>query len=362
MAVNPAVTPIPEWEWIKIADGIKFVSVDILTSDVYYYWTYRVAGGTAPATPTPPDGDNKGVLPDEAVRLFPLDSANALESSRDSDFYIMCANNDEDSDETGSIRVNDNAGKGAASAPPPNPKVPADNFFIQANGPATTLVVDAVFDGKQIQVTDPSDFSIGDVVVITNPASIYFGEALAIVGDIITVDSLLPFAYPAIGSVVQSYTKDMNVDGSITPQVFSIFGPGAPGVKLNVVRIVWNCLTASAVDLSKFGDIVGGVTNGFLMRGVPNPASGLPASNQFNFKTNAELDTITGGDWKPYSATNPAQGQDGYTARYTNGGPDKHDTIPPLITGDRIDAILTDNYTSLSIFRTLFGGNTEFIQ
>ena len=331
--------------WTKVASGVQSVQLWRVKTTARYLYAFVKSGDPAPV------GISEGVPP---FRLTKQDS-RTFQYSGPTDVYIY-------SKKAGLIRADVGSGDGAASAPNPNPKVPTDNFFIQANGPATSLVVDAVFDGKQIQVTDPSDFSIGDVVVITNPASIYFGEALAIVGDIITVDSLLPFAYPAIGSVVQSYTKDMNVDGSVIPQVFSIFGPGAPGVQLNVVRIVWNCLTASAVDLSKFGDIVGGVTNGYLMRGVPNPSSGLPASNQFNFKTNAELDTITGGDWKPYSATNPAQGQDGYTARYTNGGPDKHDTIPPLITGDRIDAILTDNYTSLSIFRTLFGGNTEFIQ
>ena len=331
--------------WVKAASGVQSIQLWRQKTTVNYLYAFVKEGDPAPV------GIDQGV---PIFRLMKRDSAT-FQYSGPTDVYIY-------SRKAGLIRADVGAGDGAASAPNPNPKIPSDNFFIQENGPATSLVVPAVLDGKQIQVTDPSDFSIGDVVVITNPASIYFGEALAVVGDIITLDSLLPFAYPVAITVVQSYTKDMNVDGSVTPQVFSIFGPGAPGIKLNVVRFVWDMLTATAVDLSKFGDIVGGVTNGMLLRGVPNPSSGLPASNQFNLKTNADFNTISGGDWKPYDAQNVVQGQHGCNTRYTMGGEEKHDAIAILITGDRIDIILTDDFSTLLQWRTLFGGNTEFVQ
>lgn len=262
--------------------------------------------------------------------------------------------------QNGKIIAHAGSGQNAASGLSGTIKVPADNFFIQENGIATALTNPTVIDDKQITVDNPATFSIGDVVIITNPAAIYFGEILAVVGPVITLDSLLPFAYSA-GNTVQSYTKDMNVDGSVTPQTFSIFGPGVAGIKLNIVRLIFNALTASSVDLSTFGDIAGGLINGLLLRGVPNPSSGLPPSNQFNIKTNGDLDTLTGGDWIPYAATNPIQGQDGFTARYTFGGKDKHDTILPLEVGDRLDMIISDNLLTLTIFRILFGANTEFL-
>ena len=238
-------------------------------------------------------------------------------------------------------------------------KVPVDNYFLQQNDDATTTNADtAVIDGaagRQIVVSDPSSFSVGDIVVMTKTGSIYFGEVLNVAVNTLTCDALIPVVFPS-GSVIQSFTRDLNVNGSVTPQRFSIFGSGAPNVQINLVRLVWTSLTTDAVDYSKFGDIVGGLTNGMILQGVP--ASGDP-SNQFVIKTNADLDNLTGGDFKVSAASNPAQGQDGFTARYTFGGKDKHDVIPPINIGDRLDIIIQDNLTTLLLFYLLFGANQE---
>ena len=240
-------------------------------------------------------------------------------------------------------------------------RIPVDNFFIQQNDVSTTtaaiVVVGDNLAGRQVEVLNPASFSIDDVVVMTHPPDqIYFGLVLAVVGPLLTCDSLIPFAFP-VGSEIQSFTRDLNVVGSVTPQRFSIFGSGAPNVQLNLTRVVMTALTAAAVDLSKFGDIIGGLTNGIMLQGIP--AGGLPPSNQWNVKTNADLDNLTGGDWKDHSAINPAQGQDGFNARYTYGNPDKHDVIPPINTGDRIDLIIQDNLTTILSLLMLWAGNQE---
>ncbi len=239
-------------------------------------------------------------------------------------------------------------------------KIPLDNHFIQQNAVATTTVAIVVVGdnlaGRQITVTDPSSFSIDDVVVMTTPGQIYFGLVLAVAGPLLTCDSLIPFAFPS-GSVIQSFTRDLNVDGSVTPQRFSIFGSGAQNVQINLTRLVMTGLTDTAVDLSKFGDIIGGLTNGVMLQGIP--AGGIPPSNQWNVKTNGDLDNLTGGDFKVAAATNPAQGQDGFTARYSYGNPDKHDVIPPINTGDRIDLIVQDDLTTILTLLMLYAGNQE---
>ncbi len=238
-------------------------------------------------------------------------------------------------------------------------KVPVDNFFLQQNDVATETIADnVVVDssvGRQVQVDDPSSFSVGDIAVLTTPGNIYFGEVLNVAVDILTCDALIPVVFPS-GSVIQSFTRDLAVDGSVTPQRFSIFGSGAPNVQINLIRLVFTSLTDTAVDLSKFGDIIGGLTNGLIVQG--RPAAG-GASNQFVIKTNADIDNLTGGDFKVAAATNPAQGQDGFTARYTYGGKDKHDVAPPINMGDRLDLIIQDNLTTLLLFHLLFGGNQE---
>ena len=239
-------------------------------------------------------------------------------------------------------------------------KIPIDNHFIQQNDIATTtaaiVVVGDNTAGRQIQVTDPSSFSVDDVVVMTSPGNIYFGLVLVVAADLLTCDSLIPFAFPS-GSVIQSFTRDLNVDGSVTPQRFTIFGSGAPNVQINLTRLVLTALTTDPVDLSKFGDIIGGLTNGMMLQGIP--AGVIPPSNNWNVKTNADLENLTGGDFKVAAATNPAQGQDGFNARYTYGGPDKHDAIPPINIGDRIDLIIQDNLTTILQLLMLFAGNQE---
>ncbi len=238
-------------------------------------------------------------------------------------------------------------------------KVPIDNYFIQQNAvsaaTSSLVVVGDNVAGRQVDVDDPSSFSVGDIAVLSGTGNIYFGEVLNVAVDTLTFDAPIPFAFP-IGSEIQSFTRELNVDGSVTPQRFSIFGSGAPNVTLNIVRLVFTAMTTAAVDLSKFGDIIGGLTNGLVIQG--RPFGGTP-SNQFTIKTNADLDNLTGTDWKPYAATNPVQGQDGFSARYTYGGPDKHDVIPDVNTGDRLDLIVQDDLTTILLFRLLFGGNQE---
>lgn len=238
-------------------------------------------------------------------------------------------------------------------------KVPIDNYFLQQNDVSTTTIADTVVvdssAGRQIQVDDPSSFSVGDIAVLVSPGNIYFGEVLNVAVDILTCDALIPVVFSS-GSEIQSFTRDLSVDGSVTPQRFSIFGSGAANVQLNITRLVWTALCATAVDLSKFGDIIGGLTNGMILQGVPED---FDSSNQFVIKTNADLDNLTGTDWKPYAATNPAQGQDGFSARYTYGNLDKHDVIVPINMGDRLDLIIQDDQTTITQLYLLFGGNQE---
>ena len=236
------------------------------------------------------------------------------------------------------------------------PKVPADQYFSISNGVPTTLADPAVIDTYSLRVTDPANFSIGDIILLVTAFASYAGEILIIVGDVITVDSLLNFAFPA-GTVAESRTREMNVDGSTTPVKFEIFIPAGTLIdQINVCRLMMQCLTTGAIDLSKFGDIVGGLTRGMLLRGVPDPSSGIPITNSWTVKTNGEL-ALLAYDWEPQTATNPAQGQDGFLWRYTYGGDDKHGVIPPVNIGDKIEMIIQDDITSILDLKTIYGGN-----
>ena len=97
---DPNVIEIdPEWAWQKVATAVVSGMVHRIITTVYYYQTYRLTGEAAPTVPT------QGTIPEEAVRLFDQSPSEEISSSSPIDVYIMCANQDDDADDTGKIRV-----------------------------------------------------------------------------------------------------------------------------------------------------------------------------------------------------------------------------------------------------------------
>jgi hypothetical protein len=207
---------------------------------------------------------------------------------------------------------------------------------------STTLSVAGEIDDRTLTLTDVTGAGAGKYIVLFHPSSERFtpffqvGEA---VGDVITIDGPLDFDYP-IGTFVDIADTNMAVDGSQTPQIFGLRGTGAPpgvDIDFHMTRIMISCLTATAVDLSKFGDL-DALVNGLQFRSRNNRFK-----NSFNVKTNREIDAIFGTDWKAYASTNPVQGQDGFTARLTYAGMEKIGVAKELPIGTDFESIVQDN-------------------
>ena len=134
---------------------------------------------------------------------------------------------------------------------------------------STTLASVTSIGDKTITVADATGFVIGDYIIIFSNVTnrVYVGYALNVVGTTITLDTPLDSAFP-IGADVDASSTALNIDGSVTPQVFGIRGAEEAGiqVKIDITRIIMQCQTATAVDLSTFGDIAGGLTNGLVLR------------------------------------------------------------------------------------------------
>ena len=81
---NPLVVNInTEWAWQKVATSVKTGVIHRLSTDVYYYQTFRLTGQAAPTAPT------LGTIPAEAVRMFDKSSQAEISSVADIDVYIM---------------------------------------------------------------------------------------------------------------------------------------------------------------------------------------------------------------------------------------------------------------------------------
>ncbi len=218
--------------------------------------------------------------------------------------------------------------------------VKASNLVIETTTTSLLAKEDYV-----VNVTSAASFVVGQYLTIYNVAEdrVFFSIILAINTLAITLDTPLDFEFP-IGSIVSVGDNNMNVDGSVTPVIYGIRNPTTADIpsSIDITRIMFKCLTSSAVDLSKFGDIVGGITRGLVIRKVDGTYQ-----NILNAKTNGELKNIMF-DFDVETAG--AQGQDGFTGRLSFGGQNKMGAVIRLDADEDLQIVVQDDLTSLDTF------------
>ena len=220
---------------------------------------------------------------------------------------------------------------------------PVDLFFTQPIGVPTALTNAVLIDATSITVDSVADISVGNYIGIFSGASaegrFYFGEVLTLPGgNVVTLDTPLDFAFDA-GDNVISQTREMNVNGSVTPQTFSVTNGTTQSVlEIDITRIMFSMILTSAGDDGKFGNIAK-LTKGLVFRRTDGDTR-----NTFNVKTNGELRSLC------FDLTYPIRsgggGQFGLGARYTFAGQDKHGVALRLKPGDSLDIIIQDDLSS----------------
>jgi hypothetical protein len=213
---------------------------------------------------------------------------------------------------------------------------------------STTLNGAVDIDDRTIIVTSATGISVGSYIILFDPASVRFSTfyATVVVGTTITLDSPIDFAYPD-GTFIDVAITDLSVNGAVTPQIFGIRGIGSPpGVELtfDLTRIIFEMTTDSPVDLASFGDLAR-LTNGLLLR-----TRNGRYKNIFNVKDNAEISGIMY-DWTPFTATNPAQGVDGFVSRLTFGSPSKIGVVIRLAIGEDLEVHVQDDLSGITSFK-----------
>lgn len=207
-----------------------------------------------------------------------------------------------------------------------------------------------------VALTDISNFSVGDLITIFNTSEnrFYQGRALTVTsgtGEII-LDTSFDFTYP-IGSYITSATSNLAVNGSLSsPIIFGLRNTiNRIEAKFDITRLIFTCTTSSALDLSKFADIVGGITNGIVLRrndGV--------ITNYFNVKTNKDIASLMY-DFTIIAATNPQQGVDGFIGRLTFAGQSKIGVTIRLENNDDLQLLVQDDLTSITLFEITVEGH-----
>lgn len=216
----------------------------------------------------------------------------------------------------------------------------------------TSLSAEFTRGSYDITVVDPTNFNIYDFVTIYSVPDdrVMFGHVLSVLGSVVTLSVQSDFNFP-IGSVVTLGSSNMNVNGSVTPQIFGVRNPAVTDVPFafDVSRLTFTILTNSTVSLEKFGDIAGGLLRGVLVRKVDGVWQNL-----FHWNSNAELKSLCFDLDIQVAGGNQ---QDGLTARFTFGGQGKLGTVIRLSSGEDLQVVIQDDLTSLVEFSMLAEGS-----
>lgn len=220
----------------------------------------------------------------------------------------------------------------------------------------TTLSAAAAVNDKVITVVSAAGILVDDYLGLFNLATnrYYVGTVISISVNDLTLDTPLDSDFE-IGDTVGTGINDLNVDGSITPQVF-VFRGADPGidVTVDVTRIIIQITTNTGVDFSKFGDIDGGLLNGVVMRRVDGFVQ-----NIFNIKTNADIANLTF-DYRELDPLNPS-GVNGIISRLTFAGQNKMGVVLRIGPGEMLEFIVQDDLTSLLSFRIVIEGSVAIV-
>ena len=229
---------------------------------------------------------------------------------------------------------------------------PFDLYFIQSQAVPTTLLVNASIDDLTINLSSTVGFVDGSYVGIFCPDEnrFYFGTQIGSpIGNSITLDTPLDFNFTT-GDNVLGFSRDLNVDGSNTTQIFEIQGTGG-NAEIDITRILIQMTTDTDPQFSDFGDITDGLDNGIVLRRVNGDIR-----NIWNIKSNSEFANHAF-DYTPYVASNPGQGVPGIAVRYSFAGQSKHGVAVRLAQGESLELWIQDDLSSLASFRIIAEGH-----
>lgn len=205
------------------------------------------------------------------------------------------------------------------------------------------LTADSVIDTHTITVDDATGVTVGMGVLLRSVADNRFSHfhVLAINSLTLTLDSPMDFVYTVANTTVNYFTENMAVDGSVTPQIFSLRAGSSPQIPTiaDVTRIIIACETATAPALNEFGDIPA-LAEGCVLRHKDGAIRNL-----FNIKSNLELANISY-DLQFYSAI--GQGANGFVCRLTFAGQEKMGSVLRVAADEDLEFQIHDNLTGLT--------------
>lgn len=225
-----------------------------------------------------------------------------------------------------------------------------DFFFSQDVGSPTTLTTDTAEGDYAISCTTGHGLIALDHLTMFDTVTQrgYTGEVVSVAGDnTVNLDRAINAVFPSATTVVQEETPELNVNGAITRQTFTVDAPLLG--ELDITRLLFQMTTTGAPTYNLFGDLTA-LTRGVQLRGLDGQIS-----NHWNVKSNAELANLMF-DFNIYLSTHP-QGVNGLAGRLTYAGQSKHGVTLRISPGESLEIIIQDDLSSLLSFRIIACGH-----
>ena len=209
--------------------------------------------------------------------------------------------------------------------------------FLQRLG-GFTLDGDTTRDIRFFNADAGHNIVVGNIVELADSETFMQAKVLGVVGDAIEIDTPINHVYLSGGAGTRS-TDDMRVDGSATPQVFSILPLATQSG--DMTRIIVTIESSQAMDFTKLGSLAE-LINGIVLR---VKRQGGDFRNQLNFKTNGEF-IEKAFDVKELSKS--GGGGCGLVMRVTYAGQSKHGVAVSIdgAIGEEWQVIIQDNLSS----------------
>ena len=210
-----------------------------------------------------------------------------------------------------------------------------------------TLAVDTVINSRIVTLTAGHGLTTADagkvmeVADTTNGSNFMQCEIVSVTGDDVLVDCPVNRIYTTTESLVAVSNKDMNVDGSSTPVIYSVL-PFSLQLG-DMVRIITDIRDNSSMDFETFGGLPA-LTNGVVVR--VNNGDGT-YRNLYNFKSNGDIIEQC---FDHQFFLNNGGNIRGFTARLTWGGQSKHGVVIRLNGAlfESLEFIIQDDLTGLT--------------
>lgn len=221
-----------------------------------------------------------------------------------------------------------------------------------------TLTIDPAVDDSSITGDVPGYTPVaGNIVCLKEAQAFYQAEIITVTangGDnfTLTLDTPIDFDFTLAGGC-SIRTQNMNVDGSITPQIFSVSPANlTAGTQWDIVRMIFVINSGSAMDDGKFGSLAS-LTKGMVVRSV----NGVN-KNIFNAKNNGDFAAHTYDTTYTDASLGPS-GQYGFRCRRTFGGQSKNGVVIRLDadSSDTLQVLIQDDLSSLTKFHVIAQGH-----